>query len=288
MRSSRTLGTIVLVTFCLLCTSAAVAQQPTANGVIVPRLIRFSGMLRDSTGKPLQGTVGITFALYKDEEGGAALWLETQNVTFDSAGHYSVLLGANKEEGLAMDLFTSGLAQWLGVHVHDQPEQPRVLLVSVPYALKAADADTIGGRPASAFVLAPAPVANFPATPESVVVPAATVSGSGTTNFVPLWTPDGATLGNSVLFQLGSGSTAKIGVNTNAPSTTLDVKGSSTLRGSLNLPATGTATATAGNNSQPLNFAASSFKSGGSAVGQTFLNGGPNLPATTRPHLQAL
>src|SRR3990170_1578308 len=33
-------------------------------------------------------------------------------------------------------------------------EQPRILLVSVPYALKAADAETLGGKPASAFVLA--------------------------------------------------------------------------------------------------------------------------------------
>jgi hypothetical protein len=38
----------------------------------------------------------------------------------------------------------------------------------------------------------------------------------------------------------------------------------------LSLPATGTATATAGTNSQPLNFTASSFKSGTGAVNQVF------------------
>jgi hypothetical protein len=32
---------------------------------------------------------------------------------------------------------------WLEVRPERSPEQPRVLLVSVPYALKAADADTI-------------------------------------------------------------------------------------------------------------------------------------------------
>jgi hypothetical protein len=31
-------------------------------------------------GKPLAGVVGVTFYLYKDQEGGAPLWLETQNV----------------------------------------------------------------------------------------------------------------------------------------------------------------------------------------------------------------
>ena len=33
-------------------------------------------------------------------------------------------------------------------------EQPRVLLVAVPYALKASDSDTLGGKPASAYALA--------------------------------------------------------------------------------------------------------------------------------------
>jgi hypothetical protein len=38
--------------------------------------------------------------------------------------------------------------------VDGQPELPRVLLTSVPYALKASDAETIAGRPLSTFVLA--------------------------------------------------------------------------------------------------------------------------------------
>ena len=36
-----------------------------------------------------------------------------------------------------------------------QAEQPRVMLLSVPYALKAADAETFGGKPPSAYVAAP-------------------------------------------------------------------------------------------------------------------------------------
>jgi trimeric autotransporter adhesin len=139
------------------------AQQLAANNVTVPRLIRFSGVLKDSSGKPVQGIAGVTFALYKDQEGGGALWLETQNVSLDAAGRYSVLLGATKEEGVPMDLFSSGAAQWLGVHVRGHPEQPRVWMVSVPYALKAADAETLGGLPASAFVLAARLAANLDA-----------------------------------------------------------------------------------------------------------------------------
>jgi hypothetical protein len=51
-------------------------------------------------------------------------------------------------------LFTSGQPRWLGIQVEQKPELPRVLLVSVPYAMKAADADTLGGRPASAYMVA--------------------------------------------------------------------------------------------------------------------------------------
>jgi len=50
-------------------------------------------------------------------------------------------------------------AHWLGVQTDGQNEQPRVLQVSAPYALKAGDAQALGGLPASAFVLA-APIAN--------------------------------------------------------------------------------------------------------------------------------
>jgi len=35
-----------------------------------------------------------------------------------------------------------------------EAEQPRVLMASVPYALKSVDAETLGGKPASAYLLA--------------------------------------------------------------------------------------------------------------------------------------
>ncbi|HEY4960070.1 MAG TPA: hypothetical protein VII29_04350, partial [Terriglobales bacterium] len=66
---------------------------------------------------------------------GAPVWLETQNVTPDATGHYSVLLGSSRAEGLPSDLFAAQEERWLGVQVQGQPEQPRVLLVSVPYAM---------------------------------------------------------------------------------------------------------------------------------------------------------
>ena len=108
------------------------------------------------------------------------------------------------------------------------------------------------------------------ATPSAEAITPA-VAGTGTTNFLPLWTNSTGTLGNSVLFQLGTGKTAKIGINSTTPAATLDVVGSATVRGLLNLPNAGTATASAGANSRPFGFVASVFNSGtGTASNQVF------------------
>jgi hypothetical protein len=259
-----------LASLLLICQGLPVLGQQsvaTTANPIVPPLVRFSGVLTDVNGKPLTGVVGVTFFLYKDSEGGAPLWMETENVQPNQAGHYSVMLGSTTSQGLPFDLFVSGEARWLGVQAQGQSEQPRVLLLSVPYALKAGDAETVGGLPPSAFVLAtPAPgAATAPSggtnSGSAGSAPAAsTITGSGTVNFLPLWTGT-STIGNSVLFQSGTGSTAKVGINTSTPASTLDVKGAGTIRGLLSLPAAGTATATAGANSQPLDLAAAAFNS---------------------------
>ncbi len=252
---------LVELFFLLPATVPMLGQSPATAPAIVPHLVKFGGTLLDEAGKPRGGVVGITFALYKEEQGGAPLWLETQNVQLDDNGHYSVDLGATKSEGVPPALFISGEAHWLGVQVEGQAEQPRVLLVSAPYALKAADAETVGGLPPSAFVLA-SPSGNASSSVSSAAAPSANAGTpaappAGTLDFIPLFTDNEGTLGNSVLFQTGSGATAKVGLNTTTPSTTLDVKGTGTIRGSLTLPAVGTATATAGKNSQPVNQVAS-------------------------------
>jgi hypothetical protein len=258
----------------LLATPILRAQQQAS---IVPTLVNFSSVLTEANGKPLTGTVGATFFLYKDQQGGAPLWLETQNVQPDKTGHYSVMLGSAGGHGLPPELFASGEARWLGVQAQGQAEQPRVMLLAVPYALKAGDAQTVGGLPPSAFVLATpvGPTGTAAANSESTsssnpVPPAGNVTGSGTVNFLPIWTGT-STIGNSVLFQAGTGTKAKLGIGTTKPASTLDVKGGGTIRGLFSLPATGTATASAGFNSQPMDLAASVFNSGtGTPAAQTF------------------
>src|SRR5579872_1703495 len=249
----------------------ACAGQQTNS--VVPTRVNFSGTLIDADSKPLTNTVGVTFHLYKEGQGGSPLWMETQNVTPDKNGRYSVVLGSTTSQGLATTLFASGEARWLGVQAQGQAEQPRVLLLSVPYALKAGDAQTIGGLSPSAFVLATSSNSDSSATSPSSFVSNTnppSLGGSGTTNYLPIWT-NSTTLGSSVLFQSGTGSKAKVGIGTTKPASTLDVKGSGTIRGLLSLPAIGTATAGSGFNSQPIDLASSVFNSGTStAVTQTF------------------
>ncbi len=261
----------------ILITCAASAQVPASDSV-VPPLVNYAGVAKDASGKLLKGVIGATFAVYAEEEGGPALWIETQNINASATGNFNVMLGATKPEGLPQDVFSSGQARWLGISYNGEVEQPRVALLSVPYALKAGDAQTLGGLPPSAFVLA-APVT--PAAIPGAAVAATTSSaplavapplaGNGTVDFIPIWTDSTGDLGNSVLFQSGSGATARIGINTTAPTTTLDVKGAGTIRGTLNLPAQGVATAAKSFNSQPIALVSSAFNSGTSkAVNQTF------------------
>jgi hypothetical protein len=265
---------LLCAAFTLISIASLVNGQTATPTATVPTMVKFSGTVQ---GMPSR-IIGMTFALYKEQQGGPALWLETQSVSLNASGHYSVQLGATLPNGLPMELFTSGEARWLGVQAEGQAEQPRVLLLSVPYALKAADAETIGGLPPSAFVLATpgaapsAAAAVSPSTSADSSAPPANpaVTGVGTVSFIPLWDTT-SDIVNSVLFQSGSGAAAKVGINTTTPSTTLDVKGTGTIRGSLTMPATGIATATAGKNSQPVNQVASSFNSSThAAVNETF------------------
>jgi hypothetical protein len=149
---------------------------------------------------------------------------------------------------------------------------------SVPYALKAGDAETVGGLSPSAFMLATPVVESV--SPSSAAqatgssVPPLTSSNvtttGGTVNTIPLFTT-ATNIQNSALTQTGSGPTAKIGIGTTAPAATLDIKGGEFVRGVLTLPSTATATATKGANSQPDLMIASVFNSGTStAVNQKF------------------
>jgi hypothetical protein len=100
--------------------------------------------------------VGATFCIYREQYDGTPLWSETQNVQPGNDGSYTVLLGSTRSGGMPLDLFTTTESRWLEIEINEV-KQPRIRLGSVPYALKSADADTLGGLPASAYLRANPP-----------------------------------------------------------------------------------------------------------------------------------
>jgi hypothetical protein len=245
----------------VICVLPVLGQQfpGSTDKHVVPPLVNFSGVITGPNGKPLSGPLTLTFSLYKEQQDNTPLWTEIQIVDADKNGHYSVMLGSNSRDGLPSDIFVAGDARWLAVEAEGQVEQPRVLLLSVPYALKAGDADTLGGLPVSSFLTVGSQATQTSASPAVIpalvtggspaVTPATTPTGGGTAGFVPLWTSS-TNLGNSILFQSG---------------------GAMSVNGAFKFPALGTAIATAGKNSQPLEQTASSFSSSlKKAIAQTF------------------
>ncbi len=205
-------------------TAAAATTAAVETTAQVPRLVRFSGTATDVGGNAPGSVVGVTFSLYAEQSGGAPLWSEVQNVQVDKAGHYTAMLGSSKPDGLPLNLFTAAQAQWLGVRVEAQAEQPRVMLLSVPYALKAADAETFGGKPPSAFMPASGSEANSSANRSGLNKNVKSehplgLTGSGTTNYVPLWT-NASNLTSSVIYQASS---HNVGIGTTSPASALDV-----------------------------------------------------------------
>ena len=246
----------------LLVPMAVFAQEQSATDAVVPSFVKYAGVLADGNGRPIEGAVEVTFSLYKAPQGGAALWMESQKVQADRLGNYAVILGATTIGGLPATLFAASEARWLGVQVAGEAEQPRVMLLAVPYAMKAGDAATIGGLPPSAFLLAPPTIIsgaqgnNARAAGETVSAGAAPPASSnvttagGTANAIPLFTTP-TNIQTSILTQTG---TKAINV-----------------AGRLNLPATGVATAASGKLSRSLDFVASAFSRGtAAAVAQTF------------------
>jgi hypothetical protein len=224
---------VMLSTMLLLCSLFSEAQQSvtTTTDAIVPPLVNFSGAITDVNGKPITAIVGVTFSLYNEQQDGAPLWLETQNVKPNSTGHYTVMLGSTKSQGIPANIFASGEAHWLGVQVQGQAEQPRVLLVSAPYALKALDAETLGGQPASAFMPASGNVASGNSSTAN------TITGTGKKDYVPLWLST-TKLGSSKLFQSAAGD---LGIGTTTPAANLDVNGTGDIRNTLTLFPNGSA-----------------------------------------------
>src|SRR5947209_6944156 len=209
--STRILRSPIAVTWLVLAGATGLTAQQTAPAATafapVPRLVWFSGTFQPAEGQPPQSVETVTVAVYRDREGGEPVWQETQRVPVHAGGRYDILLGSTTSDGMPLDLFTAGEPRWIGVRFlrGGESEQPRVHLASVPYALKAADADTLGGKPASAYVLAEPSSSGTAASSSAITAPARSAAAAGpltagTAGYLGMFL-NGNDLGNSTLFQ---------------------------------------------------------------------------------------
>ena len=144
MRRVQLVGSVIVLLFGCVCSQAQQVVATNTN-VAVPPLVNVSGVLTDGSGRPLTGTVAVTFSLYAEQTGGVALWLESQNVQPDNTGRYKVMLGSTSSSGLAAEIFIAGQAHWLGVQVAEEAEQPRGVVGECAVCIEGWRCADIGG-----------------------------------------------------------------------------------------------------------------------------------------------
>ena len=135
-----------VVSCVLLVLALIIAGSSSAE---IPQKINYQGRLTDNvTGEPKVGTHNFAFRIYDDPFSGSPLWDESQTLVADSAGVISAVLGRIVPIDIGFDSAT-----WLEVEVDGEVLSPRREIVSVPYAFRAIEADSLGGEPASAYDL---------------------------------------------------------------------------------------------------------------------------------------
>jgi hypothetical protein len=120
-----------------------------AEAAAIPPKINYQGKLVDGSGTPLAGTHDAVFRLYDAPVLGTMLWSDSATVASDAGGIFSVVLGGDHP-------MVTGLGDscWLEIEIDGEILVPRREMVSVPYALRAAAADSLGGLAAEAFAAA--------------------------------------------------------------------------------------------------------------------------------------
>ena len=126
----------------VLCLTMSVVMAAAVGNV--PPYINYQGILTDGAGVPLSGTYDLTFKIYNDSTGGAALWTELHTDVDVDDGLFNVILGKTTS---FMDRLGIDEDPWMAVQVDSDPEiDPRTEIISVPFAfeaMQAGHADTV-------------------------------------------------------------------------------------------------------------------------------------------------
>ncbi|MBN2340843.1 MAG: hypothetical protein JXX29_17635 [Deltaproteobacteria bacterium] len=128
--------TAITVLLGLLATSGVLAA--------VPETLTYSGYLTED-GVAAEATAAVGFELFTAEEGGTSVWSEAHASVQVEAGMFTVALGSTESLMPVLD----GNVYYLQVTIDGETMLPRTPFHSVPYAVKAGDADTLGGQTAA-------------------------------------------------------------------------------------------------------------------------------------------
>jgi hypothetical protein len=122
-------------------TCAGLAYAPSASAAATPYdNLTQQGRLLDETGAPIDGIqLTFTFTLYDALTAGNVVWTETQSITPDK-GYFSAQLG--ETAALPAAAFDGTKVLFLGIKIGTDTEMaPRQAVTSVPFALRAREAD---------------------------------------------------------------------------------------------------------------------------------------------------
>ena len=128
-------GTLLLVA--ALIVTAQVWAKPLASLASAPgpsaTTVNYQGRLADSGGSPLDGTYGMTFALYDASSSGNLVWgPESHAAVPVSEGLFSVGLGSQTSGGIPTSVWNGD--RYLEIAVGGETLSPRELIRSVPIA----------------------------------------------------------------------------------------------------------------------------------------------------------
>ena len=131
----KTLKALVLEIF------SALMLLPALAGA-TPNQINYQGRLVDAAGNPISGSTTLIFRIFDAPTSGSPVWTETQTLSLDN-GIFNASLGS--QTNLPPSVFSSD-TRYLEVQISGDaaPMSPRTQLLSVPYAIYAASAASVG------------------------------------------------------------------------------------------------------------------------------------------------